>query len=295
MTRVRWLLFFLLPLLTSCADGLFYWPNDHEYDTLASIHPQGEELWLTSADGTRIHAWWLPAHGKPRGTVVFCHGNNTNITGHAHSTRWLPRRGFDVLLFDYRGYGKSEGSPTRRGTVEDAKAAIDFALQRDPDRTVVFGHSLGGAIGIVAAAQRPAVRAVVAESTFPTYREIAAHKVKFLGFLALLIVSSGCDPSDWLDELAPRPILVTHGGRDRIVPLWFGQALYDRAREPKRLFISEQHGHRPLVYRHGEHYERLVTDFFTAAIAGEPIPELPTSPAPRPETIPSPVRTSRSN
>ena len=92
-----------------------------------------------------------------------------------------------VLVFDYRGYGRSEGEPTREGLVDDAVAALDLALREEPDRTVVFGHSLGGAIAVVAASRRPAVRAVVAESTFPSFRAAARASAPWAAVAALVI------------------------------------------------------------------------------------------------------------
>ena len=138
---------------------------------------------------------------------------------------WLPARGFNLLLFDYRGFGRSEGEVTRAGTVADAVAAIDVALERDPKRTVVFGHSLGGAIGIVAAARRPRVRAIAVESTFPSYRAAARCSSSLLSLLVPLLVSTGEDPIAALPHLPPRPLLVIHGTADSITP--FEQALVE--------------------------------------------------------------------
>lgn len=259
----------LLLVLGACADSLFYWPDDHVYAPPQAFHPNVEEVWFNAPSGPRLHAWWLPSlrpAERTIGTVVYCHGNNANISLHARFVNWLPERGFNVLVFDYRGYGRSEGSVSREGTVEDAVAAIDFAEARDPGRVVVFGHSLGGAIGIVATARRPAVRGIVAESTFPTYREIAARKVGLLGFLAWVIISSGCDPQSSLDALPPRPLFVIHGTEDRIVPVWFGQALYDRAPEPKELLLIEGGGHATPWLALGEQFEQLLVEFFERCV-----------------------------
>ena len=162
----------LCAMLVGC-DSWFYFPGAEIHGTPETYDLAVEEVTFAAPDGPDLHGWWVPAKGKAQGTIVYCHGNFANLTLHAKFVRWVPARGFNLLVFDYRGYGKSEGVVTRAGTVADAVAAIDLALRRDPKRTVVFGHSLGGAIGIVAASKRPQVRAIVVESTFPSYRAAA--------------------------------------------------------------------------------------------------------------------------
>ena len=171
----------LLLLLPGCADGLFYRPGSDRIPAVAELGFAAEDVTFTAGDGTVLHGWWLPANGTHAGTVVYCHGNTGNLARHVGWVSWLPAQGYDVLVFDYRGYGNSAGEPSRSGTVADAIAAIDFALARDPERTVVYGHSLGGAIALCAVAARPAVCGVVAEGTFPSYREVARSRVPLLG------------------------------------------------------------------------------------------------------------------
>ena len=262
----------LFGLLAYSADGLFYHPSSAVYATPDSYGLDGvEQVSFAAPGGPQLHGWWLPAAGESRGTVVYCHGNAANLTLHTRYVAWLPARGFDVLVFDYRGYGRSEGSVTRAGTVADAVAAIDYALQRDPDRVVVFGHSLGGAVGIRAAAERPAVRGVVAESTFSNYREIAAEKAPWISWLVPLVISAGFDPDEVLASLPPAPLLVIHGERDHIVPVEIGELLYERAREPKALWkIPEARHMSPwaLPARRQEFEARLL-QFFAEALASE--------------------------
>jgi len=260
----------LFGLLACSADSLFYHPSSTVYATPDAYGVEHvEEVSFAAPDGPRLHGWWLPAVGESRGTVVYCHGNAANLTLHARYVAWLPSRGFDVLVFDYRGYGRSEGSVTRAGTVADAVAAIDFALQRDPDRVIVFGHSLGGAVGLRAAAERPAVRGVVAESTFSNYREIAAAKAPWIAWLVPLVVSAGFDPDEVLAQLPPAPVLVIHGERDHIVPVEVGELLYERASEPKALWKVPDARHMSpwgMPSRRVEFEQRLL-QFFAEALA----------------------------
>ena len=258
----------LLIALGSCsADGFFYYPSDALYATPAHYGLTVEEVRFRAKDGTKLHGWWAPAVdvAEPKGTVVFCHGNYGNISNHLGSVAWLPRRGFNLLLFDYRGYGQSDGEVSRAGTVADAIGAIDFALARD-SRTVVFGHSLGGAVAIPAVAARPQVKAIAVEATFPSYRAAARAAAPALCWLTGMLVSEGFDPEDALAGLPPRPLLVIHGTHDHIVPFRLGKQLYDLAQEPKTLYSVEGGRHAtPWVYE-GERFEAMLCKFFEAAL-----------------------------
>ncbi len=262
------LLGFVLVLGGCSIDGLFYYPR-HTLDvTPASYGLTFEEVRFRAADGTKLHGWWSPAVGgsQPKGTVVFCHGNYGNISNHLGSVAWLPGRGFNLLLFDYRGYGQSEGEVSRAGTVADTIAAIDFALARDTEHTVVFGHSLGGAVAIVAVAARPKVRAIAVEATFPSYRAAACAVAPAFGWLTRWLVSEGFEPEDALADLPPRPLLVIHGTHDHIVPFRLGKQLYDLAPEPKTIYPVKGGRHvTPWVYE-GEWFETMLCGFFEAAL-----------------------------
>jgi uncharacterized protein len=256
----------MIPFLLCGCDSWFYYPTRGE--CVHSISDRlGSGIVFSSSDGGSVAGRFVVARGECFGTVVYCYGYDGNLARHLSDIEWLPDAGFNVLAFDYRGYGLTEGVPTRSGTVDDAVAAIDAALRRDPEHTVVYGHSLGGAVGIVAAARRPAVRAVVAEATFPTYRSAAQARVPFLSFLIPLLVSVELDPVAVLRDLPPRPILVTHGAADVAVPTRLGRELYARAAEPKELWVMDRGTHaQPWGAGLREYRARLVA-FLRSAIA----------------------------
>lgn len=251
--------------LVGC-DTWFYRPDRLVHGTAHSHDLGVEAVRFAAPGGPELHGWWVPAVGESRGTVVYFHGNHANLTHHARFVRWLPGRGFNLLLFDYRGFGESEGQPTRAGTVADGIAALDFALARDPDRTVLFGHSLGGAVGIVAAANRDRVRAIVVESSFPSYRAAARSLAPWIGFLIPLLVSEGLDPLASLAALPPRPLLIIHGTEDEITPVELGRDLFAAAHQPKRLHIVEGGGHVTPWVKQGKEFEDRLLEFFAQAI-----------------------------
>lgn len=259
----------LLLVLPTCgvADGLFYRPlAAPPPDPARSGMADAEAVTFAAPDGPQLHGLWAPARGTARGTVVYCHGNRGHLQQHAGLVAWLPARGYQLLVFDYRGYGASDGAPDRAGTAADTLAAVDFALARDPRRVVLFGHSLGGALAIWAAGERPAVRGVIAESTFPYYRAVARCTAPVLGWLVPWLISRGFEPEDALERIPPRPLLVIHGTADRITPLHLGQELFERARQPKYLWVVEGGGHRSPWVQQGQAFEQELCGFLAEAL-----------------------------
>lgn len=190
--------------------------------------PRVEERWITTRDGLRIHSWYAEA-GAESPTLVWSHGNGGNVAGRAGVLLELQRRQLNILAYDYRGYGKSEGRPTEAGVYEDALAAYD-SLRADgvaPEKIICFGESLGGAVSIYLASQRPCAGVAVV-STFTTLRDVAQSH---FGPLAMLAGGR----FDSLQRIATLsvPILVAHGERDEIVPFHLGKQLYAAAQQPK--------------------------------------------------------------
>jgi len=264
--------------MSGCCQNLFYYPDANVYSTPAGHSLKFEHVEFASKDGTRLTGWFIPALGKPKGTVVHCHGNAQNMTSHWLFAEFLPRRQFNLLVFDYRGYGKSEGSPTRSGTIEDAQAAVDYVLGRkdiDPERVAVFGQSLGGAIAVVVAAGDKRVKGLVIESAFTSYQAEAAHALRsnpltyiFSWPLSRLLIRSGLDPIDHVASISPRPMLIIHGTADRVVPCQMSRELAQAARDPKELWIVDDARHTAAAYLHKDEYERRVCQLFEKAFGG---------------------------
>jgi alpha-beta hydrolase superfamily lysophospholipase len=265
--------------ISGFAEGKFYYPDRVDYGTPADDGLAYEPVTFKSLDGTRLTGWFLPARGRPKGTVVHAHGNAANISNHATLAAFLPKASYHVLVFDYRGYGESEGSPGRRGCLDDVRAAVDYARSRkevDGDRIALFGQSLGGALSIVAAAERPgSVRAVVAEAAFTSHRAIARDVMQrnpitwlFAWPLAALALSCDYAPIDAVDQIAPTPLLVVHGTADEVIPYWMGEALYARAKEPKRFYAVPGGRHLQISEGPRKAYHNAVLAFLDETVGG---------------------------
>jgi uncharacterized protein len=222
---------------------LIYFPGPPPTLAPSSIGLPFEDLRLTSSDGVTMHAWYVPAEPPQAngGAVLFCHGNAGNIEHRLTGAQVFHEMGLAVLLFDYRGYGSSTGSPSEEGTYRDAEAAYDHLAQKGSfgrERIVVYGESLGAAVALELALRRP-VAAVIAESAFTSLADIGAKAYPFLPVRLLARYR--------YDNLAkvPRigvPLLAIHSPDDEIVPFAQGHRLFEAAREPKQ-FLRTSHGH----------------------------------------------------
>lgn len=241
-------------VLSGCTQA-FFQPHRHIVSTPGLYGLEYHPVEFKAADGTALFAWFLPARDKPRGTVLYLHGNAENISTHFHNVAWMPAAGFNVLALDYRGYGGSEGTPTLEGVQLDIDAAMRTLLARrdvDPQRIIIFGQSLGGALAIHYVAHsdyRANVRAIVVDSAFSDYRRIVRDKAAsfFLTWpfqwLLPQTVDNNFSPAASVHAIAPIPLLFIHGERDAIVPLEHSRRLFERAAEPKELWIVPEAGH----------------------------------------------------
>ncbi|MDX1432943.1 MAG: alpha/beta hydrolase, partial [Gammaproteobacteria bacterium] len=216
-------------------EQLLFYPSRYPNGDWQPAGVDFEDVWFTSRDGTRLHGWYF-ANRDARAVVLYLHGNAGNVTHRARLIERLRTRlGLTVLVFDYRGYGRSAGEPTVPGVLEDARAARAFVARRagvDESDVVLMGRSLGGAVAVELAAELEP-RGLVLMSTFSSLKDLAAHHVPLLAWVV---------PSDKLDSLAgirkyTGPLLQSHGDADRTVPLSFGRRLFEAAHEPKRFVL----------------------------------------------------------
>lgn len=262
-----------------CVGRLFYYPDDTVYQTPAKFGLPFEEVSFPSSDGTRLSGWFVPAVGSPKGTIVHYHGNAQNMTAHFSFVSWLPAEGFNVFVFDYRGYGKSAGHPDREGVFEDSVAAARYVASRkdvDPGRIVIFGQSLGGANAIAAAGsgRLKGVRAVAIESAFASPRTIVREKIGLIPILSLLkwplsylVVGNSHSALEAVDRISPVPLLLVYESHDPIIPISEGRLLYDKARQPKEFWEVEARGHCAAFVPKDSPYRPRLVKFFSDVLA----------------------------
>jgi fermentation-respiration switch protein FrsA (DUF1100 family) len=220
---------------------------------LGDWHTTAEDVHFTSG-GVALHGWFYRS-GEP--LLIFFHGNAGNITERASEATELAHRGISVLLFDWRGYGKSEGTPTESALFDDALAAYDFARTKTSGDIVLYGESLGGPYAAYVATKRKA-RCVIIENSFPSLSAIgnALYRPVPLGLFAPFALTT----TRWLNQ-AGLPVLVMHGKQDQVIPFQLGMDLYNGLRVRKQLLVSENAGHCELAAVEGARYYDAIVEF----------------------------------
>ena len=226
-------------LMWSQQRRLIYFPSPGPVPSAAAMLPTGSDVVLDTDDGIRLGAWYFPGRA---GAVLVCNGNAGDRSMRVELAVALNRMGLSVLLFDYRGYGGNPGRPSEEGLAADARAAQAWLAARpevDSDRIAYFGESLGAAVAVGLAVQRPPA-ALVLRSPFTSLADVGAVHYPWLPIRRLLL-----DRYPSIERIASvhAPLLVIAGDRDDIVPLSLSRLLYDAAVEPKRFVLVPGAGH----------------------------------------------------
>jgi len=239
-----------------------------------------EEVAFQSRDGLTLRGWFIPAD-EPRGTIVFCHGHAGSMDPDIEYAPAFHANGYNVLMFDLRGHGRSEGQRVSMGYHErlDLLGAVDYLRSRGIDRVGVLGFSMGGAVAISTAPQSEAIRAVVSDGGFAQLGNAIASALRerglpswgaaLVGTLIICLASlrlgswlPRADPTRWVDRITPRALLIIHGGLDRYVSLTEVQKLYAKAGEPKELWVVPEAGHRMVNGQRPDEYRARLLAFF---------------------------------
>ncbi|MDX2427286.1 MAG: alpha/beta hydrolase [Xanthomonadales bacterium] len=223
-----------------------------------------EDVSLTTSDDEHLHGWYIPALDS-KGVLLFFHGNAGNISHRLDSIKIFQELGLDVLIIDYRGYGKSTGTTSEQGTYLDAQAAWDYLVNSrgvPADRIIVFGRSLGGAIGAWLSAQNTPA-AVIIESSFSSGVDMARRFYPFLP--ASLITRLRYPVVDYAGRLNC-PVLVVHSRHDEIIPFAMGRAIYAAVKQHKKfLEIRGDHNNGFLISQ--ADYVAALNDFIRTSLS----------------------------
>lgn len=284
MPKLTILLFFL-----SGCTSVFFQPTKKEYTVPENFDVEYDSLYFKSLDNTQLHAWHLKNFQKlkrPKSLVLYFHGNGQNLSAHFLNLAWLTRKGHDVLIFDYRGYGKSAGVPIQEGVHYDALAAMDYGYHLGKKigakKFIVYGQSLGGAISLKALAEfkhKDKVDLLVQDSTFSSYQDLAFEKLNdswvtwLISPIAYLLISDKYATNDvWKDVPKKIPLLVIHGSNDEVVPLHHGEKIYQASNNPKYFWKIKNGTHTDIFIYHNHRYRKQFIDFIEQKIPGRVTP-----------------------
>lgn len=228
----------------------------------------GEDVWIKVAGDERLHAWFVPAATQPAmATVLYFHGNGGNVIHTGWRAAELAAQGFDVLTFDYRGFGRSDGVISdEAGLYVDGDAAYEYLLRErgvQPEQVVLYGMSLGTTVAIDGAARRPC-RALIVESGLSSASEMGAAAFPWLPRWLHFFGKNRFESARKIAN-AKCPVLITHGTNDRTIPVAQGRKLYEAAPEPKRLLIIEGGSHN-LAGEGGATYLNQIAAFARGAV-----------------------------
>jgi uncharacterized protein len=257
MTVVLQVLFLLLMIYTLLLLFLYLRQKQMVYIPYSTINSTPEtvglaykEVTVETRDGLNICAWFVGDDTPPNKDVIFlCHGNGGNISHRLNNFLAFESLGLRTFIFDYRGYGKSEGSPTEEGTYMDSEAALEHLIKVEnipPERIIIMGRSLGGPIA-ARLATKVQVKALILESTFTSITDLGAQWYPFLPVRALSRYKY--NTLEYLKNIKPMPVLIVHSPQDELIPYDHGVALWEAASDPKQFLKIA-----------GTHNEGFVTD-----------------------------------
>ncbi|PWT98956.1 MAG: alpha/beta hydrolase [Candidatus Melainabacteria bacterium] len=247
---------------------MFFPMKEGEYDVKTVAGVSKEDCFFSSANGRKLHGWYF-AVPQARGTVLISHGNGGNLTWRVPLFEMFIRSKVSVFIYDYQGYGYSEGSPTVDNICEDGIAAYDFLVQKKnvpPSEVILYGESLGGAVACYTAARKQSA-GLILQSTFSSLPHIAGQKL-----LHLKLYPQFFYPQNTLDNVAvlksPHPpLLIVHGLKDRIIPEGEAELLFQGACEPKKIVRIAEASHNDLLSTYAPNLNQALSEFVESVLS----------------------------
>lgn len=257
----------VISLLISSCSSIIYQPDKYLYATPEKFNVKFEAFTIASLDGTKLSAWRMKSkQPNPKNLLLYFHGNAQNLTSHFVNSVWMMEHDYEVIIFDYRGYGLSEGRPEPRGVAEDGLSFLNYSHEQfkkgNFKRFIVYGQSLGGAIALKSLEDfkhRDEISLLVLDSTFLSPREVAREKT-FWPLSLIVSNSSTADPK--LSHLT-MPVLSIHSSEDFVIAYDLGQRLYKRiTTSPKKDFWTfNVRGHGDVFYVENKKYQQEFLEY----------------------------------
>lgn len=251
---------------------MLYHPTNLKYFDPQKAGATPEDVWFVNNEKINLHGWYFHNALKipPKALIVFFHGNGENLTSHFATLLWILNQGYDYFIFDYQGYGESQGKPSPQGTVDDGKAALLWAnAHRGGAPLVVFAQSLGGAVAmrsVIEIKDVVPIQLVVVDSTFSSYKEAARSILRrswvtwILQPVTYFALSDSFAPDNQINKIAPIPMVVMHGTKDQIIDFSLGKEVFELAGEPKEFWTIDDGYHTDGFWRHGTTYRQMFLD-----------------------------------
>jgi len=258
-------------LLVGCRpeDKLIFYPSAEIIHTPGQVGLEFQDLFFTTADGVRLNGWFIP-HRDARITLVWFHGNAGNIGHRVENIKLLHDKvKVNIFIFDYRGYGRSEGSVSEAGTYQDGAAALQFVRKQpgvEAENLIIFGRSLGAAVAAEMASRFDS-RGLILESPFISIREMAKSVFPLLPIGPLL--QTRYDNLEKIVKIKV-PLLVLHGDRDEVIPYEHGKRVFAAAPGPKDFYTINGAGHNDTYIVGGDAYFQRLRSFIETVTASQP-------------------------
>ena len=264
---VLWIVAIIVGACALFAGYIFFFQSNQVYhpDRLMSADPESiglhfENASFETSDGVRLSGWFIPKENAS-GVILFCHGNAGNLSHRLETIQIFHDLGLSAFIFDYRGFGQSEGKPSEHGTYKDAEAAWQYLVQErkvHPDKIIIMGRSLGGAIAAWLA-RHHTPRALILESTFTSVADVAGELYPYLPIRLLLRFKY--DAAEYLSQVKC-PVLVVHSRDDEMVLFNHGLRLFETANEPKQ-FLEITGSHTDGFLATGTRYQEGLDQFIS--------------------------------
>lgn len=257
ITSIAVIVISLFALVRYLEKTAVFFPNKNITQTPKLLGMDFEDVFINTPDGEKINAWFVPSHNNAA-TLIYAHGNAGAMGDRLLKVRFFHELGLNVLVFDYRGFGKSTGTPTEKGVYIDGASTYDYLLTRkdiDPSKIIYYGASLGGAVAIDVATKRP-LAALIVDSSMTSAKEVAG---KFYPFVPSFMMQIKFDSINKIQKVSA-PKLFIHSPEDRTIPYAMGLRLFEKASEPK-MFLKSVGGHNEIQILNDPHTAATLKEF----------------------------------